>query len=154
MSEPPKFCPTFWFFSLSGFQDGTNLLWKQQVFCELKLEVGLRAAWQSPRTTAMLPLLSPRCTAPKDEQRNTTLASVSCLTLVSPPRWPWPVLPVSPRATVMAHDVLLSIAEPPAESSIPARVVLHLWIVPLDFAIKPKTKCETLLTWMASRWAF
>lgn len=42
----------------------------------------------------------------------------------------------------MAHYILLSIAEPPAESSIPTRVVLHLWIVPLDFLINPKTKCE------------
>lgn len=99
-----------------------------------------------PGIFAMLPMLSPRSTAPKIEQGNTTLVSVA--RVASPPRWPWPALPVSPRATVMAHDVLLSIAEPPAESSIPTRVVLHLWIVPLDFPIKPK-QSEKLLSWMA-----
>lgn len=38
-------------------------------------------------------------------------------------------LPVSSRATVMTNDVLLSIAEPPAESSIPTCPVLHFWII-------------------------
>lgn len=38
-------------------------------------------------------------------------------------------LPVSSRATVMTDNVLLSIAEPSAESSIPTCPVLHFWII-------------------------
>lgn len=38
-------------------------------------------------------------------------------------------LPVSTRATVVTNYVLLSIAEPSAESSIPTSIVLHFWII-------------------------
>lgn len=38
-------------------------------------------------------------------------------------------LPVSSRATVMTNDVLLSITEPSAESSIPTCPILHFWTI-------------------------
>lgn len=86
-----------------------------------------------------LQLLRPRSAAPENEH-NTTLTSVSQSTIIIRYFHPsrtcirfyfsiFAALPVSPRATVMTNDVLLSIAEPSAESSIPTCVVLHFWII-------------------------
>lgn len=108
---------------------------------------GLCAGWQDVRdhcaaATARPSLHSTWRWAKKHNVGLSLTHFQPCLKLISPWPRPWPVLPVSPRTTVMAHNILLSIAEPPAESSIPTRVVLHLWIVPLDFFFVPQKQSE------------
>lgn len=77
--------------------------------------------------------------APCKTQVTVHLRLTRCCTVISASP------PVSPWATVMSDDVLLSIAEPSAESSIPTCPVLHFWIIAYRW-LEKNYKCVNLFT--------